>query len=538
MQVTWEQVIEAFEAQSLEALDRLEQAALVLERDPGDQESLELAFRLLHTLKGDSATVNLQTLSETTHRVEDLLSAIRGASPEVDLGVATAAMVSAVDVLRDLTVRGVAGEDDAETPEIAALLERIRRCLAGETATSGPSPADAQATATRTRKDERRTLRVPVATLDRMLDVTGELAIARSRLANALTAEGASPEVLEAHEAMDRLFAGLQEEVMRARMVSLGPLLRQQSRTLRDAALATDKLARLEVGGDGVDLDMSVLERLADALGHLVRNAVVHGIEAPAVRVASGKPEAGTISITARQSAAEIVVRVEDDGAGLDFERIRERHLASGVDPGETLSDTDIADLIFTSGFSTSDSATQSAGRGVGLDVVRNSLDEIGASVSVSSARGRGTAFTLRLPLTLAIIDGFAVGVGDEVFVLPLRAVSECIDWGLQTRGHDTGISNLRGRPLPWVRLGALLDVDATARRRNPVVVVKDGERSAGLLVDRLIGDCQSVVKPLGQPLRELPGLGGTTILGDGSVALLLDVRSLLRRLDSVSLAA
>ncbi|HET7824572.1 MAG TPA: chemotaxis protein CheA [Anaeromyxobacter sp.] len=367
-----------------------------------------------------------------------------------------------------------------------------------------------------------------------MLDLSGEIGIARGRLTDMLE-RGASPsreEILAAHREADRLHLELQELIMKARMVPVGPVFHQYVRLVRDLAAAQGKQARLAMEGGDAEVDTAIIEAVRDPLTHMIRNAVDHGIEPPEVRRARGKDPCGRIVLRAAHEAGNIVIQVVDDGAGLSRARIAERAQALGlVREASKLSDDEIARLVFEPGLSTSEAVTDVSGRGVGMDVVRRNVETLRGSVTVESREGEGTSVTIRLPLTLAIIQGLLVGVAGATYILPLETVVECAELGADAgRGAGgTGVLNLRGKPLPYLRLRELFGVEAPPPRRENVVVVQHGAARAGVAVDVLHGETQSVIKPLGRVLQGISGVSGSSILGDGRVALILDVPELLR---------
>lgn len=373
-------------------------------------------------------------------------------------------------------------------------------------------------------------MRVDLPKLDRMLDLTGELAIAHGRLRQALSAR-AEEATLEAQGEVERLFSDLQELVMRVRLVPLGPIFRHALRTVRDLAAAHGRLARLEIEGEDVEVDTSVVEHVRDPLTHMIRNALDHGIEAPALRRSKGKDACGVLRLRARHDAGSILIELEDDGAGLDHARILARArtrgwLAADAEP----TPAELERLVFEPGFSTAAAVSELSGRGVGLDVVRRNIEALRGSASIGVRPGGGTIVSLRLPLTLAIIPGLVVEVGGETFVAPLDAVVECLDLGL-AGGQDlgeTGTIELRGRCVPCLRLTALFSSSGQGRREQ-VVLVRHGTGQVGLVVDRVVGESQSVVKPLGPLFRNLRWFSGGTILGDGQVAPILDVAALVQ---------
>ncbi len=533
MEINRHKLVQAFVDQSVERLVSMEEALVTLEAHPEDGETLDTIFRVCHTLKGDADALGFANLTELSHHLEELLDRLRGgaARPTAEL---TTLMLECTDALRLMISDATAGAEQ-ERPELAGLLDRLR----GETRESHPAEAPSTRSAPGRAEPERSrsgppSLRVRVDTLDRLLNLTGELAVARSHMTQLLSrgSEVDRRRLTEAHFASEPLFAQLQEEVMKVRLVPMGPLLRQHNRTVRDLAISLGKRAKLRIEGEDAELDTNVIEHLRDPLRHIVRNAVAHGIESLEERKAAGKDRCGVVEIRAFRDAGNIVVQVSDDGRGLDRERIRQRAIEMGlIGASERPSPAQLDRLIFEPGFSTSETATLSSGRGVGMDVVRQDIEALHGSIGLESEPGRGTTVVLRLPLTLAIIDGFGVGIGDETYVLPLGAVVECIDLepAAQREAGDEGLIERRGRALPYVRLRKILGRPGRPPARESVVVVRSEGQEAGIAVDTLQGERQAVIKPLGRLFQGTRGIGGSTILGDGRVALILEVSELLR---------
>jgi len=378
-----------------------------------------------------------------------------------------------------------------------------------------------------------RTLRVSLETLDRILDLTGEIAVDRGRLREVLErGDGDGREAAEMHRESDRLHAELQELVMKARMEPLDATFRRFGRTVRDLAAALGKEARLVIEGEDVEVDAKVIEHVRDPLTHLVRNALSHGIEPPAVRSTRGKDPCGVLRLRAFREAGGIVIEVQDDGAGLSSQKIAERARVMGLPLElEGLPEAELQRLIFEPGFSTASAVTELSGRGVGLDVVRRNVDALRGFVTVSSREGDGTTFTIRLPLSLAIVPGFAVQTAGETYILPLDGVFECVELPPgELRGPEgSGVLSLRGVPLACRRLRRQFRIAEGAPAREYVVVVGHEGRRLGLVVDELIGESQAVLKPLGRLFRDVAGLAGTAILGSGRVALMIDLPELFR---------
>jgi two-component system chemotaxis sensor kinase CheA len=523
-----EAIIETFLGESLEGLASMEEGLVALEARADDPELLATVFRVAHTLKGNAASLGFDALVRFAHTLEDLLDGLRARTVPVTEEVIVL-LLQSVDALRDVVPAAVSGNEGL-TAAHERLLEQLAARARREESPASAGPADGRSAvpSTAAAAGAGRGLRVDTAKLDRMLDLTGEIAIGRNRLRRLLELSG-STELLEAHGEVDRLSVDLQELVMKSRLVPLRATFRQHLRTVRDLCAASGKHARLLLEGEDVEVDTSVIEHVRDPLTHMVRNAFDHGIEPPHVRAAQGKPPAGTIALRARHEAGTIVIEIEDDGAGLDRERIVERARAAGIDTVR-LDDDRLQQLVFEPGFSTAEEVTELSGRGIGLDVVRRNVQALRGTIGLRSRPGQGTVITLRLPLTLAIIDGFAVGVGDETYILPLDTVAECFELpaGASEDGHGGGVLDRRGSALPYLRLSDLLGGTASGRRQHVVVLRPDEGRAAGLVVDELYGDAQTVIKPLGPLFKQLPGIAGSAILPSGRVALILDVPTLI----------
>jgi two-component system chemotaxis sensor kinase CheA len=538
-----EAIIRTFLDESLEGLRQMEEALVGLETRPGDREAVETIFRVMHTVKGNASSLGFPRVAEFAHAVEDPLHRLRAGTLPVTGDLITL-LLQAVDALRQMVPEAVAGNDEVP-PAQAHLLAALASCgaasMAPAVAEGGGAAGERRQHVWGRRKEDiqawqerGRTVRVQLDKLDRILNLTGEIAIARGRLRQMLEdrAAGLGDEVLEAHLESDRLYLELQELVMKARMVPVGPMFRQFVRTVRDLAAATRKSVRLRLEDGDVEVDTRVIEELRDPLTHMIRNAVDHGIEAPGVRQARGKDPCGQVTLRARHDAGSILIQVEDDGTGLDRQRIIERASAQGlVAEPEKLPDSELYRLVLEPGFSTAETVTDISGRGVGMDVVRRNVETLRGVIGIESRPGHGTTISIHLPLTLAIIEGFGVGVEDETYVVPLEAVLECVELPREKSGEGGfGVINLRGRPLPYVRLRSLFGLGGASPRRENIVVVQHGSRQAGIAVDTLYGASQAVIKPLAEVFRDLPGIAGSTILGTGRVALILDVPSLLRQ--------
>jgi len=372
---------------------------------------------------------------------------------------------------------------------------------------------------------ESRSIRVDSDKLDKLIDLVGELIIAGAR-ANMIGQHIQNTELLECTSTLTGLVEDVRDAALELRMVKIGATFNRFQRVVHDVARELGKDIGLIVDGEDSELDKTVVEKIGDPLMHLVRNAMDHGIEPAEVRVAAGKPAKGMIKLNAFHESGSIVIEVSDDGGGLRKEKILAKAVERGlVDPERKLTDSEIYNLIFEAGFSTAEKITNLSGRGVGMDVVKRNIQALRGSVDVSSREGQGTTVTVRLPLTLAIIDGFLVQVGSSVFVVPLDMIEECIEYATEP-GQD--YTNLRGQVLPLVRLREQFRIGGTATRRESIVVLKFGNHRAGMVVDTLLGEFQTVIKPLSPMFSEVKCISGSTILGSGEVALILDVAALM----------
>lgn len=384
--------------------------------------------------------------------------------------------------------------------------------------------------------EEATTIRVPVEKVDRLINLVGELVITQSMLAQTVADFSVARvgQLQEAVAQMDRHARELHERMMAVRMVPIRALFARFPRLVRDLAGTVGKQVALELSGEDTELDKTVIEKIGDPLTHLIRNAVDHGIETPGQRQAAGKPVSGRVRLEAYQQGGNIYIVVTDDGRGLDRERIVITAVQHGlVAPDQPLTDEEAFGLIFRPGLSTAERVTEVSGRGVGMDVVRRNMEALGGAITVRSDRGRGTTFRIKLPLTLAIMDGQALKVGGQVYLLPITAIVESVrprpGAVRPVLGRGEAIL-VRGQALPLVRLHRLLDVESRVEEpADGLVVIVDHEgRLAALLVDELLGQQQVVIKSLESNFQKVDGIAGATILGNGRVALILDVPGLV----------
>ena len=525
-----DELMASFISEAIEDIAGLEAGLLAIEESDDLDRRTDL-LRRAHTIKGNASIVGLQAITEFAHAYEELLERMQDLQTRIEPELVSL-LLSGIDALRRLL-----DDRDADTlaPSDRELIARLAAWRDGARSADSANDAAVPQHGERAASLSARTLRVAAEKLNRMLDLVGEIAIARGRVGQMLLDRATLDldALIEVEQQIDQLQAELQELIMRARMVAVGPSFRQYARTVRDLAASHGKNARLVTIGDDVELDTSAVELLRDPLTHMIRNAIDHGIEPSAQRVSAGKPPVARITLEARHEAGNIVIRLSDDGAGINRRAIAARAKVLGIET-ERLTDAELLRLIFEPRFSTADSVTDLSGRGVGMDVVRRGVETLRGSIAIDSREGEGTTFTIRLPLTLAVIEGFGVSSAGETYVVPMENVLECLELPADhRRNSQNGVVLLRDEVVPYVRLRSLFALEGDAPLRENVLVVQYDGAKAGLVVDTLHGAGQAVIKPLGGFFNDIPGVAGSSILGNGRVALILDTPAILRALGS-----
>jgi two-component system chemotaxis sensor kinase CheA len=589
-----DEVISEFLIESHENLDRLDRDLVELEKDPRSPEIIAGIFRTVHTIKGTSGFLGFEKLERLAHAAENLLGKLRDGELVVDREIATA-LLRTGDALRELlgSIEATGAEGDGDHAELVATLTRLQgprgdaagsgsaeaaqpgaparrsrargsgkrsvgtvapegvpaapsgpadRSEAGSPPSDGVEPAGEQQTSKPSVTET--TIRVDVGLLDSLMNLVGELVLARNQILQLTSGQGSSM-VQGAAQRLNLITTELQEGVMKARMQPIGSVWGKFPRIVRDLAVACGKQVRIEMEGEETELDRSIIEAIKDPLTHLVRNAVDHGIEPPDARVAAGKPPEGRLVVRAFHEGGQVNIEIVDDGAGIDPERVLAKALERGfVGPEQAarMSEREILDLIFRPGFSTAERVTNVSGRGVGMDVVRTNIERIGGSVDVHSRRGEGTTFRVKIPLTLAIIPALIVTCGGDRYAIPQVNLLELVrlDGEQAARAietiHDCPVYRLRGNLLPLVYLSRELGLPADREGRSAsIVVLRADDREFGLVVEGISDTQEIVVKPLGKLLKGVGVFAGATILGDGRVALILDVMGLAQRAHVVS---
>jgi two-component system chemotaxis sensor kinase CheA len=539
-----DELLTEFLAETAESLAALDGAMIRLEQSPADPDTLALAFRLTHTIKGTCGFLNLPRLYRISHAAEDLLGMLRDGQV-VTQSVVTA-VLAAVDRMKALI--GSIGELGCEPPgDDGALLASLRRDAYAATPATGVEAAQPEASGEAEEDGSpspaAQTLRVHIPVLESLMTLVSELVLTRNQLLQ-IARSGMDSRLSTPLQRLSHLISDLQEGIMRTRMQPIRHAWATFPRLVRDLSAELGKQIALVMQGEETELDRQVLEMIRAPLTHMVRNCAGHGIELPEVRTAAGKPARGTITLRSFQEGGTIVIKVSDDGAGLSTERIRECAIARQLAKPAELSrwtEQQLQRLIFLPGFTTSTTVTQISGRGVGMDVVQTNIEGLGGTVDVASISGQGTEFTIRIPLTLAIISALIVDAGGQRFALPQSCVAEIVRADA-VDGYEAGrlavetvnntpVLRLRDKLLPLVSLAGLLNLPArdSAGQSLTVVVAQLGGLQAGLLVDEVFDTEEIVVKPASRLLRQIPLFSGNTILGDGSVIMILDPSGLAK---------
>jgi len=565
------ELLNDFILESREHLTSIELQLLTLDQDPGNAEAIHAIFRGFHTIKGMAGFLDLDAIREVSHEVETILDLARNGALEIT-GAVIDRILESKDYLNrcltELELMLQTGQPPGATDQ-AGLIEGIRslstgggeaaevrgrvgpateglvRLARGVAATPGepaadvagvPAPGNPEAAKVmETKTDGARSIKVDTAKLDYLVDMVGEMVIAQSLVKHDPDlASGLRPRLARNLSQLARITDDVQRTAMSMRMIPVGQLFQKTGRLVRDLSRKYGKQVELDLEGEETELDRNIVEELADPLMHMVRNAIDHGIEMPEERVRAGKSATARVRLKAGHQAGHIVIQVSDDGRGLDQEQILRKALERNlVPPGAELTETEIFNLIFQPGFSTAEKVTDVSGRGVGMDVVRKQVQKLRGRVDASSVRGQGASFLMKLPLTLAIIDGLVVGVGQQRYIVPIFAVREMLKPSkdaISTVQGSHEMALVRGALAPVIRLYQRFNVKA--RFEKPweclLIVSESGGRQFCLMVDELIGKQEVVIKSLGDTMQNIPGVAGGAILGDGRVGLILDLEGLI----------
>ena len=555
-----EDVIRGFLVESHENLSRLDQEMVELEKHPNNAELLASIFRTIHTIKGTCGFLGFSTLERITHQAESLLSQLRDGRRELTPSLVSLILDSVDATRRLLAAIEASGEEGLERFE--NLTERLHvaaQSTPGIEGQPGPSmlpgpvaeppvgnSASEPSEGKRPEEDSTKSsaaadayIRVGVGALDLLMDLVGELVLARNQILQFNT-EREEAALNVTSQRLNLITTELQEGVMKMRMQPIGRVWNKLPRVVRDMAVSLGKQIRLEMDGTETELDRTIIEAIKDPLVHLVRNSCDHGIEPPEVRARIGKPPQARLTLRAYHEGGQVNIEIGDDGAGIDVAHVKQKAVETGLlrpEQAEKLSDREALNLIFQPGFSTAKTVTKVSGRGVGLDVVKSNIEKIGGIVDVSSRLGEGTTVKLKIPLTLAIIPGLVITSGGERFVIPQVSLLELIRLGGDSgerhieRVHGTPVYRRRGSLLPIAYLNQVLELKSAEQAEVVSMVVLQAEdRQFGLVVDGINDTEEIVVKPLGKQLKGVTVYAGATIMGDGRVALILDVLGIGQR--------
>ena len=549
------EILESFIIETEEILDVLDQDLLELEKNPKDQDLLNKIFRSAHTIKGTSSFVEFDQMTTLTHHLEDVLNKLRHQEMDVTSDVMDV-LLEGADYIKELLHRFKDGNKDRlDLDDIIAVLIEMYKTGGKAPESSAPKAEKSEtAQATEAPKEKKKptkshspqfkdqTIRVDVGRLDSLMNLVGELVASRNRLTQLsfdLSAEQEANEHVSnlstTASQIDFVTSELQTAVMKTRMLPIGKVFNKFPRLIRDLAKEFNKQIELQISGEETELDKSVIEEIGDPMVHLIRNSADHGVETPAERIEKGKPAKGIVKLEARHEGNHIVILIEDDGAGIAVEKIKNKAIEKGIlseDESRLMSDKDAFNLIFAPGFSTAAKITNISGRGVGMDVVKTNIAKLNGVIDVESVEGEGTRFIIKLPITLAIIQGLLANVKEEIYIIPLASVSETIsvkDEEIRTINNKEVVKN-RDRILPLLRLEDIYQVEGERKKtdKNYIVVVGLAEEQVGLVVEKLLGQQEVVIKSLGPYLSEIKGISGSAIMGDGRVRMIVDIGELI----------
>jgi two-component system chemotaxis sensor kinase CheA len=546
-----------FIAETREMLEASGGEIVAWEADPADRARIDTIFRFVHTVKGNCGFFDLPRLAALSHAAEDALADCRAGRREPDRALVSAvlAIIDRIVAMVDAIEAGEEFPDGGDEALIAAVdvsrgtlddagLEGVKQ--GSEAPLDEATPTQTAATATGRRADApaaQRTIRLPVELLDRVMSGVSDMVLARNDLAHRLRQAGNQPTIDGPFERLTAILSDVRDAITRMRMQRIEALLSALPRLVRDLSAELGKQVLVETDGGDVELDREMIETIRDPLTHIIRNAIDHGIEAPAIRLAAGKRDHGLLTIAARQAGNTIAILIADDGRGLDEERIAAKAIATGlITPAERagMSRDKLLNLIFEPGFSTAETVSNVSGRGVGLDVVRQNLEKVGGSIKVASHPGAGTQFTLQIPLTLSIIAGLTVEIGDQRFAIPQSYVEEIVQASPEalefTRMGEAALVTFRGNRIPCLLLADVLALEGGSKRGDLTLVLlrlASGDLFA-LAVDRIHSHGDMVVKPLAPAVMKSGLYAGSTLLDDGQPVLLLDVTNIAARHDLI----
>lgn len=513
---------QAFLDESLELVQSLNEILIMLEKDPQNKNHIEELFRAAHSLKGMAAAMGYSKIEELTHNMESSFDKIKNSKEKVTPALINA-MFNSLDVLK-------------------GFLDELQQGKKAGKQKSDPAKDEIENN-TGAKAKETSTLRVHSSHLDQLVDLTGELVIETARLEQTITPSTDNNQRF-AFENLKGVLTELQQEIMQTRMVPAENIFNRFPRLVRDTANELGKKVELIIKGAEIELDKTILDEITQPLVHLIKNAVFHGLEEPDARKEQGKKPQGKIYLTARKEKDNMIIEVQDDGRGIDIKVLRDNIAKKGIlskKQLKTLSDSEVLECLCKPGFSSEKKATHIAGRGVGLDAVKEKVEYFGGSLEIQSEIGLGSTFRLRLPLTLAIIQALLVKVSNHILAIPLSSIAEVVSLDGKKINTIQGqkFLLLHEKIVPLIDLKGIFEISTNEKLNDSHgVIVELYDRQFGLIIDSTLGQKEIVVKPLAKILRGIKGIGGGAILGDGQVAIVLDIRSLIKDSDSLRIPA
>jgi two-component system chemotaxis sensor kinase CheA len=517
-----------YTAEALELLADLEKGMLLLETHPDDASLVQQVFRNLHTLKGNSAMMGFRAITDFTHHLEAIYELVRAGKLKVSAAIINITLASLDHLSVLLNGNKQIGDGNRQIHEnLTNDIVTIINCPNDK----GPEPLSivTDETSLYKRKPSIPGIRVPVERLDTMMSLVTELITLQAKL-NVLTSEHPQPDLVAAAESLEKISTRIRDNAFSMCMVPVENMVTPFHRMVRDLAAELHKEIDFITEGTETELDKNIMEGLQDPLMHLLRNSIDHGIEAPELRQQSGKPRHGRIILKAYCAGAHVYLEIQDDGKGMNLEKIRRTAVKNGlINEDDIISDKELQQLVFVPGFSTADQITETSGRGVGMDVVKRRIADIKGQVSIHSTEHEGTTVIIQLPITLSIIDGLLVKVNGADYVIPLSVVDICHEVSpVQLMNGFAQMMVIDETAIPFINLQEELEGFDAAPQSHEIVIVHYGEKKTGLLVDRIAGKFQAVLKPLGRYFNHLDIVSGATILGDGNIALVLDTNKVI----------
>ena len=545
-----DEILQDFLVESKENIEQLDEKFVELEENPSDKELLSSIFRIMHTLKGTSGFFGFTTLQAISHAAEDILAKLRDGIVSADQQIIDM-LLKATDYIKAIVAHIEKEKKEPDDEVYKEFINKIREfadSLGKESSeektqkdTSKESESKVSLDESEQQKDTKTPIvhltethiKVDIGLLDKLMNLAGELVLSRNRLvqiANSIN----NPEIISATQNLSIVTTELQEEIMKTRMQPIGTVFNKFPRIVRDLSRAANKKVRLSIEGADTELDRSIIEAIKDPLTHIIRNSIDHGIEPPEERVKMGKSAIGHLLMKAYHEGGQVIIEIRDDGRGIDIEKVKKKAVERGIISefeAESLSEREAIELIFKPGFSTAEKVTNISGRGVGMDVVKNNIEKLGGSIDIQTEKGKGTAVIMKIPLTLAIIPALIVSCHGQRYAIPQVNLKELIILGKEAISKnvqfigESKFYRLRDQVIPLFFLEDILGLPSNKdKEKISIVILNSGVLEFGLVVDNIIDSEEIVVKPLGKHFQEIPVFAGATLMGDGGIALILDV--------------